>query len=166
MARQQGRKLTSTFAATRENHDAVSVDAKSSKVRRGPIVHPRSLQSRTPFLPPRRIQEEPLRRPGRMAPTRGLNLDQTRALETSSRSADTILSGSRGGSTIGPSSHSPLQKRERSMLRFRRMRSLQKFASVHSSGHNHCNLERHLNHRDRFKESRQIALDEWRDLAA
>jgi len=62
-------------------------------------------------------------------------------------------------------SHLPLRRRERAMLRFRRMRSLQKFAAVHSSVHNHFNLERHLNHRDRFKESRQIALEEWRDLA-
>jgi len=63
-------------------------------------------------------------------------------------------------------SHLPLRRRERAMLRFRRMRSLQKFAAVHSSVHNHFNLERHLNHRDRFKENRQIALEEWRDLAA
>ena len=40
MAQQQSRKLTPAIAATRENHDAVSVDAKSSKVRRGPIVRP------------------------------------------------------------------------------------------------------------------------------
>lgn len=63
-------------------------------------------------------------------------------------------------------SHLPLRRRERAMLRFRRMRSLQKFASAHSSVHNHFNLERHLNDRNWFKESRQIALEEWRDLAA
>jgi putative transposase len=63
-------------------------------------------------------------------------------------------------------SHLPLRRRERAMLRFRRMRSLQKFAAVHSSVHNHFNLERHLNQRDRFKESRQNALAEWRQLAA
>ena len=34
-------------------------------------------------------------------------------------------------------SHLPLRRRERAMLRFRRMRSLQKFAAVHSSVHNH-----------------------------
>ena len=62
--------------------------------------------------------------------------------------------------------HLPFRRRERAMLRFRRMRSLQKFAAVHSSVHNHFNLERHLNHRDRFKENRQIALAEWRQLAA
>ena len=63
-------------------------------------------------------------------------------------------------------SHHPLRRRERAMLRFRRMRSLQMFAAVHSSVHNHFNLECHLNHRDRFKENRQIALAEWRQLAA
>jgi putative transposase len=41
-------------------------------------------------------------------------------------------------------SHLPFRQRERAMLRFRRMRSLQKFASVHASVHNHFNQERHL----------------------
>lgn len=36
-------------------------------------------------------------------------------------------------------SHLPFRRRERAMLRFRRMRSLQKFAAVHSSVHNHFN---------------------------
>ena len=34
-------------------------------------------------------------------------------------------------------SHLPFRRRERAMLRFRRMRSLQKFASVHASVYNH-----------------------------
>jgi putative transposase len=34
-------------------------------------------------------------------------------------------------------SHLPFRRRERAMLRFRRMRTLQKFASVHASVHNH-----------------------------
>lgn len=63
-------------------------------------------------------------------------------------------------------SHLPLRRRERAMLRFRRMRSLQKFAAVHSSVYNHFNLERHLNDRIWFKENRQNALAEWRQLAA
>ena len=41
-------------------------------------------------------------------------------------------------------SHCPMRRRERAMLRFRRMKSLQKFASVHASLHNHFQLERHL----------------------
>ncbi len=41
-------------------------------------------------------------------------------------------------------SHQPFRRRERAMLRFRRMRTLQKFASVHASIHNHFNQERSL----------------------
>ena len=41
-------------------------------------------------------------------------------------------------------SHLPFRRRERAMQRFRSMRSLQKFAAVHSSVHNHFNLERSL----------------------
>jgi len=63
-------------------------------------------------------------------------------------------------------SHQPFRRRERAMLRFRRMRSLQKFAAVHSSIHNHFNRERGLNSRDHFKASRTAALTEWRQLCA
>jgi putative transposase len=38
-------------------------------------------------------------------------------------------------------SHQPLRRRERAMLRFRRMKTLQKFASVHGSFHNHSHGE-------------------------
>lgn len=41
-------------------------------------------------------------------------------------------------------SHLPFRRRERAMLRFRRMKSLQKFASVHANFHNHFNSQRHL----------------------
>ena len=41
-------------------------------------------------------------------------------------------------------SHLQFRRRERAMLRFRQMKSLQKFASVHANVHNHFNLERHL----------------------
>ena len=41
-------------------------------------------------------------------------------------------------------SHQPFRRRERAMLRFRRMRSLQKFAALHGSIHNHFNQERTL----------------------
>lgn len=63
-------------------------------------------------------------------------------------------------------SHQPLRRRERAMLRFRRMHSLQKFASVHSSVHNHFNSERSLLSRDHYKASRAAALAEWRALCA
>lgn len=52
------------------------------------------------------------------------------------------------------------------MLRFRRMRSLQKFASVHASVTNHFNHERSLSRRNDFKLNRAAALTEWRGLCA
>jgi putative transposase len=61
-------------------------------------------------------------------------------------------------------SHLPFRRRERAMSRFRRMRSLQKFVSIHSSVYNHFNFERHINSRIRFKQKRDAALREWRDL--
>lgn len=42
------------------------------------------------------------------------------------------------------SSHLPMRRRERAMLRFRRMKSLQKFVSVHINLHNYFASERHL----------------------
>lgn len=41
-------------------------------------------------------------------------------------------------------SHLPSRRRERAMARFRRMKTLQKFTSVHASVHNHFSQERHL----------------------
>ena len=63
-------------------------------------------------------------------------------------------------------SHLPLRRRERAMLKFRRMRSLQKFASVHSSVYNLFNLERHFYSRENFKRNRHAALSKWRQLGA
>ena len=63
-------------------------------------------------------------------------------------------------------SHQPLRRREKIMNRFRSMRSLQKFAVVQSSVHNHFNLERHLYRRSDFKENRTQALAEWRQPVA
>nr|WP_255563970.1 transposase [Hyphomonas sediminis] len=61
-------------------------------------------------------------------------------------------------------SHQPFRSRERAMSRFRRMRSLQKFASAHSSVHNHFNHQRHIEGGARFKSPRDAALREWREL--
>src|SRR5690606_30147496 len=63
-------------------------------------------------------------------------------------------------------SHSPFRRRERAMLRFRQMKSLQKFASVHASLHNHFSQERHLVDRKTFKERRSVAWTEWQFLVA
>lgn len=46
------------------------------------------------------------------------------------------------------------------------MRSLQKFAAVHSSVFTHFNLERSLSSRPIFKSNRTAALEEWRGLYA
>ena len=62
-------------------------------------------------------------------------------------------------------SHLPFRRRARAMLRFRRMKSLQKFASVHASLHNHFNTERHLVDRETYKARRSAALAEWQSLA-
>ncbi len=63
-------------------------------------------------------------------------------------------------------SHLPFRRRERAMLRFRRMRSLQKFAAIHASVSNHFNQERSLSSRSLFKLKRAAALAEWRGLCA
>lgn len=63
-------------------------------------------------------------------------------------------------------SHLPFRRRERAMLRFRRMRTLQKFASVHASGHNHFPTERNLLNCRAYMQSRAAALAEWRGLFA
>ena len=63
-------------------------------------------------------------------------------------------------------SHQPFRRREKAMARFRSTKSLQKFASVHASIHNHFNKDRHLERREKFKSYRSAALAEWRQLAA
>jgi putative transposase len=61
-------------------------------------------------------------------------------------------------------SHQPFRRRERAMLRFRRMRSRQKFASVHGSIHNRFNQERALTSRQTYKKRRAGALAGWRQI--
>ena len=63
-------------------------------------------------------------------------------------------------------SHLSFRRRERAMLRFRRMKSLQKFASLHANVHNHFNSERHLVDRETYKARRSAALAEWQSLMA
>ena len=59
-------------------------------------------------------------------------------------------------------SHQPLRRREGAMANFRDIKTLQKFAVVHTSVHNHFNFDRHLNRRDIFKKNRSAALAKWR----
>ena len=63
-------------------------------------------------------------------------------------------------------SHLPFRRRERAMQRFRQMKTLQKFASVHASFHNHFNSQRHLVDRETYKARRSAALAEWQNLVA
>jgi putative transposase len=63
-------------------------------------------------------------------------------------------------------SHQPFRRGEGVMSKFRDVKTLQKFASIHASIHNHFNLERHLNHRNKFEQDRAATLAEWRQLAA
>jgi putative transposase len=52
------------------------------------------------------------------------------------------------------------------MARFRSVKSLQMFVSIHASIYNHFNLERHLYNREQFKSNRTVALNEWRQFAS
>ena len=88
------------------------------------------------------------------------------------RSAMTVI-GNAAARTCGrwlnnraENSHQPFRRREAAMANFRDVKTLQKFASVHASIHNHFNHERHLNRRKIFKRARAAALAEWRQLAA
>ena len=59
-------------------------------------------------------------------------------------------------------SHQPFRRRERAMLRFRRVRTLQKFAAVHGSVYNHFNKQRHLTSRKRCSVALPaFAVDQW-----
>ncbi len=63
-------------------------------------------------------------------------------------------------------SHQPFRRRERAMARFRSVKSLQKFVSVHASVHNRFNHKRHLYNRQNFKLNRTDTLAERYQLAA
>lgn len=63
-------------------------------------------------------------------------------------------------------SHLPFRRRERVMQRFRLMKSLQKFASVHANVHNHFSSDRHLTDRQTYKAIRSAALAQWQTLMA
>jgi putative transposase len=97
-----------------------------------------------------------------------ITTDGLRSYRAAMKSSDV---GKAGGGTLGqqPGGERPpilFQRRERAMLRFRRMKSLQKFASVHANVHNHFNLERHLVDRQTYKERCSAALAEWGRVAS
>ena len=57
-------------------------------------------------------------------------------------------------------SHQPFRRREGAMSKFRDVKTLQKFGSIHDSIHNNFNLDRHLNNRETFKQNRSSVLAE------
>jgi hypothetical protein len=59
-------------------------------------------------------------------------------------------------------SRQPFRRRERAMRRFRSLKTLRKFSSVHAQVHNQFNQERHLVARQDYKQRRSAALAEWR----
>jgi hypothetical protein len=61
-------------------------------------------------------------------------------------------------------SHPRFRRRERAISRFRRMKTLQKLASVHANVHNHLDLERHIVDRQISKKRRSVALAEWQTV--
>jgi putative transposase len=63
-------------------------------------------------------------------------------------------------------SHQPFRRRERAMQRFRSLKTLQKFSSIHTQVHNQFNQERHPITRQVHKMRRSAAWAEWRALAA
>lgn len=63
-------------------------------------------------------------------------------------------------------SHQPFRRRERTMRRFRRTRTVSKFFAVGASVHNLFSMERALYSRPNFKLNRAAAFAEWRGLFA
>ena len=62
--------------------------------------------------------------------------------------------------------HQPFRRRERTIGKFRGVKSLQKLASIHSSVHNHFAKERRLYDRENFELNRPAALAKWHQLVA
>ena len=62
-------------------------------------------------------------------------------------------------------SHRPFGRRELAMAKFRSVKSLHKFASIQSSGHNRFNKERHLYNRESVTPNRSAASPEWHHFA-
>lgn len=60
----------------------------------------------------------------------------------------------------------PFRRREHAMQRFRSLKSLQKFASIHASLYYHFKSEYHLVDRQTYKTRRSAALTEWQQIAA
>jgi putative transposase len=62
-------------------------------------------------------------------------------------------------------SNLPPQRRERTRLKFRQMKTLQKFSSVNAASQNPFNQDRPLISRAAFEALRSAAFAEWKTLA-
>ena len=94
--------------------------------------------------------------------------DRLRSYGAASRDLDVLEKQPTGRwkNNRAENSHLPFRRQERTMLRFRQMRCLQKFASVHASVYNHFNEEKSVSSRDIFKLNRTAALNEWQGIYA
>ena len=63
-------------------------------------------------------------------------------------------------------SHQPFRRREGAMAKFKDVKTLQKFVSVHAALYNLFNLDRHLTSRSDYKQNRSAALAEWQRVMA
>jgi transposase-like protein len=63
-------------------------------------------------------------------------------------------------------SHQPTRRRERKMQRFKSAGSAQRFLSAHAAVHNTFTVERQLISRRSLKQSRAVAMEEWRSATA
>lgn len=63
-------------------------------------------------------------------------------------------------------SHLSIRSWEGAMLRFRRMKTFQKFASVQANVHDHFNQKRHLVDQQTYKQRRSTAEAEWQSRMA
>ena len=61
-------------------------------------------------------------------------------------------------------SHLHFRRREKMWNKFRSIRSLQKFISIHSSFFNLFNHQRHIENRQTFKKLRQRSVDIWQNI--
>ncbi len=62
-------------------------------------------------------------------------------------------------------SHLVFRRRDRAMKYFKKEETLQRFTSIQGSIYNHFNHERHYYKREEFKQKREAALTEWRELS-
>jgi putative transposase len=62
-------------------------------------------------------------------------------------------------------SHQPFRRREQAMQRFRSDATLRNFVSVHAAIQDHFNLDRYFARQTEFRQRRDAALAEWRQLA-